>query len=311
MIRHRTSKDDKGRPVRIAALLTCHNRKERTLVCLESLFGQVSNGTFDARAFVVDAGSTDGTAAAVRARFPGVRLIVRDGSLYWCGGMRAAFAEAIKEDYDYYLWLNDDMTLRPEAVAALLQTARDVRQRDGDGAIVVGSACDPDTGDRSYGGVVRTGRLRPLGFRPVQPTDRPQPCTTFNGNCVLVPREVALAVGNLSPEFTHAIADTDYGLRSRAMGFSSWVAPGYVGTCRRNTGAGRCFDPALPLRERLEVLRSPKGLPPREWRLFARRHAPLQWPIYWICLYLHACLPRFWRWVHRPRSRAGKTRTPT
>ena len=42
---------------KIAAILTCHNRKEKTLACLHSLFSIIS--TIDV--FLVDDGSTDGT----------------------------------------------------------------------------------------------------------------------------------------------------------------------------------------------------------------------------------------------------------
>jgi hypothetical protein len=30
----------------------------------------------------------------------------------------------------------------------------------------------------------------------------------------------------------------------------------------------------------------PKGLPPQEWSVFARRHAGVLWPIYWLLPYM-------------------------
>jgi hypothetical protein len=56
-----------------------------------------------------------------------------DGSLFWNGGMRLAYADAMRSDFDYYLWLNGDTSqvgycavgqeltltrLRPDAFAA-------------------------------------------------------------------------------------------------------------------------------------------------------------------------------------------------
>ena len=41
-------------------------------------------------------------------RHPDVRLLRGNGQLYWNGGMRRAFGEAMAADYDYYLWMNDD-----------------------------------------------------------------------------------------------------------------------------------------------------------------------------------------------------------
>ena len=47
----------------IAVLITCYNRKDKTLLCLESLFKQQGLGIdFSLAVFLVDDGSTDGTA---------------------------------------------------------------------------------------------------------------------------------------------------------------------------------------------------------------------------------------------------------
>ena len=294
---------DTLRPIRIAALLTCHNRKAKTLACLTSLFNQNTAGRTSLHAFVVDAGSSDGTSEEIRSRFPEVSIFCRSEDLFWCGGMRVAFGQAGRDEYDYCLWLNDDTVLLPRALQVLLASAGAIRRQTGRDGILVGSTRDPDTGARTYGGVLRSGWLRPLGFRPVQPVPRPLRCDTFNGNIVLVPRSIAEAVGNLSREFTHAIADTDYGLRAQKKGFSSWVVPGYVGLCRRNSDTYRWCDPNVPIWKRLQILRSPKGLPPREWKIFARRHAPIQWPVCWLSLYFRACFPRFWGLLHVVRGR--------
>ena len=46
----------------ISVLMTCHNRRELTLKCLGLLLSQIGE---DARVYLVDDGSTDGTAVAV------------------------------------------------------------------------------------------------------------------------------------------------------------------------------------------------------------------------------------------------------
>jgi len=210
--------------------------------------------------------------------------------------MRVAFEEAIKYPYDYYLWLNDDTKLLPEAIKTLLQTVREISEKERRDCIVVGSTRDPQNGLRTYGGMVRPNRWRPFLFHPVEPSDRPQPCDTMNGNCVLIPRSIALSVGNISPEFTHVIGDIDYGLRARALGFSIWCAPGFVGLCARNRRP-RWTDPNLPLRERLKILHTPKGLPPREWVAFVRRHVGRCWLLYWLKLQMRVLFPKLWIWL--------------
>ena len=91
--------------VSIAAILTCHNRKKKTLTCLADLMNQDEISKVDLHVYLVDDGSTDGTSDAVKQKFPQVNILQGDGTLYWNGGMRFAFSIAKKSDYDYYLWL--------------------------------------------------------------------------------------------------------------------------------------------------------------------------------------------------------------
>ncbi len=272
---------------RVAILMSCHNRREKTLACLKALFAQDLSPGVRLQVYLVDDGSHDGTGEAVRAAYPEIRVLRGDGSLFWNGGTRLAFSEALSVGYAYYLWLNDDTVLDPEALDNLLRTYRDLAASHGPYQIVVGSTRDPATGVTTYGGVVRPSRWRPLKVRLVEPDERePKRCDTINGNCVLIPRAVAERVGNLDGAFTHRMADHDYGLRARGLGCSVWIAPGHVGACPRNSPRGTWQDPSLPLLRRLKLVRTPLGLPPREWLVYARRYAGRLWPAYWAFPYL-------------------------
>ena len=146
--------------IKIAIIMTIHNRINETLKCLRALFNQEGVGcNFSLIIFIPDDGSTDGTAGAVRERYPGVKILPGTGDLYWNRGMHLAFREAMQGDYDFYLWLNDDTLLYPDAVQRLLETSK---QFD-DKAIIVGSVQDPDTGAWTYGGFVRRHPRRPCG----------------------------------------------------------------------------------------------------------------------------------------------------
>ena len=89
--------------------MTCHNRREQSVSCLERLQSQTVQA--DIEVFLVDDGSNDGTTDAIRKRFPSTHLLHGDGSLYWAGGMRMAMEAAIPGRFDFYLWLNDDTKL--------------------------------------------------------------------------------------------------------------------------------------------------------------------------------------------------------
>jgi GT2 family glycosyltransferase len=274
---------------RIAVLMVCHNRRDITLKCLSSLYNQHLPLGVCFSVYLVDDGGTDGTSEAVREQFPDVKILSGDGNLYWCGGMRLAWTEASKDDYDYYFWLNDDTMLMLGAMDTLLVTASDVRKYEGRDGIIVGSCRDPKTGEHSYGGAVRE-KSNVL----ITPGDHPIQCDMMNGNIVLVPRSVFKVAGNISPEFTHTSGDNDYGLRSIKKGFKIWVAPGFQGLCSANDYAP-WTDPKVPLRQRWCNLHSPKGQPPYEIYVYARRHSGFFWPMDLVKLYFRVLFPKIWK----------------
>ena len=273
----------------IAVLITCHNRKAETVRCLQRLAAQVLRASVLLRVYLVDDGSTDGTAEAVLAAYPEVTLIRADGTLFWCNGMRLAWQHAAEASPDFYLWLNDDTLLRPGCIDKLLQVwERGVTTGD-DSCIVVGSCCDPETGEHSYGGEVLSGGHpgRPRAV-PAQ-SAQVQRCDTFNGNCVLVPR-AAYEVLGMMRAFEHAISDTDYGLRAKRAGISRVVAPGYLAECRRNPPEKSWRCRALPRAERWKKLVSRHGLPPRDWWRFLWTHSGLRAVWYWPTPYVRVLM---------------------
>jgi GT2 family glycosyltransferase len=284
---------------RVAAVMAAYNRRDLTLACLRSLEAQEVPGvTLDA--FVLDDASTDGTAAAVAREFPAVTVLHGDGRLYWNGGMRTAFGAAIEGDYDYYLWMNDDTALDGEALAVLLATERSLRRLGEPAPIVAGSTRHPETGELTYGGLVRTSRWRRLRFELVDPAAVPLPVETMNGNTALVPREVVRRIGNIDPAFVQQMGDYDYGLRARAAGCSVWLAPGTIGTCATNPAPAAGERPFL---EEWRRIWSVKELRPGPWAVFSRRWAGRLWPVYWASPYLQGELR-----LARDRTRAHTIR---
>jgi GT2 family glycosyltransferase len=90
---------DSKSQMRLAVLMTCFNRKEMTLEALRSLFSQKQVEDLNVTVYLVDDGSRDGTSQAVAERFPRVSILQGDGSLFWNGGMRKAFAEALTANF--------------------------------------------------------------------------------------------------------------------------------------------------------------------------------------------------------------------
>ena len=269
---------------KIAVLMTCHNRRETTLSCLAALYRQEND--FDV--YLVDDGSSDGTADAVNREYPQVRILQGDGNLFWVGGMRMAFAEAMENVHDYYLWLNDDTILEPQAISKLLEIYHELASQDKADSIVVGSTKDSATGEPTYGGAVKSKRWYSNKFEFLEPKQELQECDTMYGNCVLITHSVATKVGNIDSGFIHSLGDLDYGLRARKLGCSIWVAPEYIGTCSQNSVSGSWVDLDLSIYERLEKVLDRKAFPLQAWTKFTKRHSGSLWFLYWFLPYIRA-----------------------
>ncbi len=228
--------------MRIAVLMTCHNRCETTLNCLARLvsaFDAAADCSF--KVFLVDDGSIDGTAAAVRERFPEVNVIGGNGNLFWAKGMNLAWNESIKVyDWDAYLWLNDDTVLREDSITKMLSVNNGER-------IVVGEL-ENSKGEIVYG--VRKDGL-------------------FTGNCVLIPRRVYNRIGVICGEYFHAWADSDYAMQAKRARVAV-VSADIVGKAEGH--ANRPSLKGLRFGERWRMLFNPKGWNLHDLWLYRRRN---------------------------------------
>lgn len=269
---------------KIAVLITCFNRKDKTISCLENLYSQKISNLYDLNIFLVDDGSTDGTAQIVINKFPDINLITGDGNLYWNRGMNLAWSTAGYKGYDFYLWLNDDVDLFDDAVSTLLQIYEDASVRKP--FILIGSTCDHKLSKTTYGGEKRSLSLfKKNRSYLIDPGIELIPADTMNGNVVLVPEVISSNLMGLDSQFSHAMGDTDFGLRATKSGYSIQVAPHYYGICTHNIASNAYTDKSLPKKIRLKYMLSPKGLPIRDWAIFCKRHDGPLWFVYFLWPY--------------------------
>ncbi len=271
---------------RLAVIMTCFNRRETTLTCLRALSQQTTS--FDV--YLTDDGSSDGTADAVKASYPEVKILQGDGNLFWVGGMRLAFGEAMQRNYDYYLWLNDDTLLEANTLERLLGIHQELTDQGYENSIVVGSTQDAITAKASYGGAVKSRKWYSNKYEFLGSKQIIQECDTMFGNCILIPNSVAKKVGNIDDAFVHTLGDLDYGLRAKNKGCSIWVAPGYVGTCSKNSINNSWADTKLSALQRLKKVTHIKAFPLKPWTVFCSRHSGPFWFIYWSLPYLRALI---------------------
>ncbi|WP_181699003.1 glycosyltransferase family 2 protein [Chthonobacter albigriseus] len=265
----------------IAVLITCFNRRETTLACLEALHRSVPDDVH-AKVFLVDDASTDGTAAAVARRFPHTTIIHGDGNRFWNGGMRLAWQHAIPSQPDFYLWLNDDLAMAPHTISTLLKGYAAKAAEVGRKVIMVGRTTDPVTGKTTYGGYARAPGVSRLRYRLLE--DGESECYTMHGNCVLIPAQAVKDVGIHDEAYTHAFGDVDYGLRAGKAGYRIFQCEEPVGQQEHNEAYVHKTS-VLTLANWRFILFSPKGVPLKEWLHFCREHGGGLWPVNFLTRY--------------------------
>ena len=183
---------------------------------------------------VVDNGSSDGTVAFVRERFPDVRLIEQENLGMGAGnnaGMRVASGA-------YFLLLNSDAWVLGDAIDRLVAFA----EAHPEAAVVGPRLRNPDgTLQRSARGFPTLWRLATeyLFLRKLAPRstllnafygggfahDEPREVDWLYGACLLVRRDAADAVGLFDEEFFMFSEETDWCYRFRAAGWTVWFCP--------------------------------------------------------------------------------------
>lgn len=270
---------------KIAVLITCHNRREKTIKCLKALHSIILPENTKLNIYLVDDGSTDGTKNEVEHKFPHVNVILGSGNLFWNKGMYLAWETATRtEEYDFYLWLNDDTMLSNSALLELMECFEEALNTDKQPAIIVG-ACQAFEGSNifSYGGQNKSG--------PAIPNGNIQTCVYINGNATLISKDIYAKLGNLSEDYTHSIGDSDYGFRAIKAGFKCYTTKNYIAICPPHGELSDWCNPKLTLTQRWKSLHSPKGLNIKEYLIFRKKFWGRKWIIYALKAYIKTIFP--------------------
>ena len=276
----------------IAVLITTFNRKEKTVACLQKLNEQKLPADVHLTVYLTDDGSKDGTAEAAAIAYSNIRIFHGNGSLFWAGGMRKSWSEAVKENPDFYFLLNDDTILFDNTIIALLHTYKEANAAYNKPVIVIGSTKN-GKGKTSYGGRKLTSAKKINSSALIENNETYAECDLGNANIMLVPREVVKSLGILSDKYTHGIADFDYTLSAKKKGFPVVVAPGILGFCEDDHG-NNWKSANTTLKERIKYLYSPKGLAYKEYLYFVKKHFPSHYPEAFSKLWLKTFFPFIW-----------------
>ncbi|WP_282124753.1 glycosyltransferase family 2 protein [Algibacter mikhailovii] len=253
-----------------ALLITCFNRKEHTVRCLKKIY--TIRQDFDI--YLVDDNSTDGTSESISNNFPNVTIIQGNGNLFWNRGMHLAWQKAAEKDYDYYLWLNDDVVIYEKCFEELFSCVNLKEHR-----AIISGIIETNEGDAViYGGTDENKKL-------INPNGKLNPITNMNGNIVLIPKYVFNILGNLDPVYHHDLGDVDYGLRARENNIGVYSTRIAVGSGQRDSFC-RVRQINTSLKKRFQKLYSPLGAHPFILFYYHKKHKGLLSAISFF-LFLH------------------------
>jgi GT2 family glycosyltransferase len=190
--------------------------------CLDAVAAQ-RGVTFET--LLVDNGSTDGTARAVRERFPWVRLLELPENRGFAGGNNAGVREARGR---YIALLNNDTIADPdwlrtllggldEAAGFALATARVVFMHD---ANVIDSAGD---GMLRWGGAFKRHHGRPVALAASS-----DECFGVCGAACLMPKRLFDELGGFDEDFFVSHEDVDLSYRARLLGYRCRYVAGAI-----------------------------------------------------------------------------------
>jgi N-acetylglucosaminyl-diphospho-decaprenol L-rhamnosyltransferase len=208
----------------VAIIVVSWNTRELTASCLESV--RRTSGAVEAELLVVDNGSSDGSQAMVRERFPWVRLIANAENL----GFARANNQAMRAtESEFVLLLNSDAELLPGALESLLACLRAHPEAAAAGAKLL----NPDRSfQASYAAfpnllseLLLLARLAPAVYGPYFPSVGPEASREesradwVGGACMMVRRAALDEVGLMDERYFMYSEEMDW---CYTMGKAGW-----------------------------------------------------------------------------------------
>ncbi|MBY0425505.1 MAG: glycosyltransferase family 2 protein [Cytophagales bacterium] len=191
------------------------NSAANTAACIRSVH-QITDANYSI--VVIDNASKDGSIETLRREFPNLEVIELSGNLGYAAAHREALQYGKRLGFKFLWILNNDLTIRPNALSALLQS----HQRNGEaiyGSMVI-EASDGDTINfaggwelSNHGGLdymTPYNHLMGTSWRANSHTVRERRVSDVNGCSLFIPMEVADKYGFMEDLFFLYKEETDY-----------------------------------------------------------------------------------------------------
>lgn len=199
------------------------NANTVTAECLQSL----KNLTYsNYQVILVDNGSSDNSGESLARQFPEVHLLQLESNRGFTGGCNTGMREALENNADYILLLNNDTTVAPDMLEQLVMTAG----MDEAIAIVNPKILFADAPDRIwYAAGSYTWWRGAASYhykkRESQSPDHPQTITFATGCAMLLRAEALTKVGLFDERFFAYGEDVDLTARMLKAGYRAMYAP--------------------------------------------------------------------------------------
>jgi len=213
----------------IYIVIPVHNRIEKTIKCLNSIYMQNEN---DIQIVVVDDGSTDGTKVSIQNKYPEITVLNGTGSLFWTGAVVLGIEYVLKicNKEDYVLLMNNDVQVKNDTISKLVSFSNSHNRK------VIVNALSVDSNDHDT--IIKSGTkilswalnrtkhiyhgssLKGLLSNDVVEVD------LLTGRCLLHPVEIFNKIGNYNSSlFPHYGGDDEFSARAKLSSYRLFVLP--------------------------------------------------------------------------------------
>lgn len=305
--------------INIATIITCFNRKDKTVDCLNSLFMACSyynqnhsQTSIKLSIYLTNDGCTDGTPEAVDQICVGqdLHMIQGNGQCYWAGGMRLAWKEALKKQdlWDFYLLLNDDTTVFNNLFEELFATHQYSLSTYNKPGMYSGITCDVANHNIiTYGGKKTKDTMAKTAIDSIGENACPQAVDLTNANILLISKSVVDEIGIFHEGYIHGSADYDYSLQANKHKIPVLLTSKICGSCEFDHISERDEIRKLSkmsLHERINYVNMPTHSD-KDYFTYIKRNYPRKFIGCWILHKLRIISPTLYQTINNIRGVKG------
>ncbi|OFZ53993.1 MAG: hypothetical protein A2428_16470 [Bdellovibrionales bacterium RIFOXYC1_FULL_54_43] len=200
---------------RVGIVILSWNSPDQVHACLKSLKKLIYP---EFSVLVLDNGSSPESRQRLKQDWPSeVELLEIAENLGFAGGVKHALSHLLMQGgRDYYLLLNDDAELSPEALTEMVK-AMEENPKIGIAGPLIRAGSDSPTGFIAEGSVSLWTGGTPFSY--VEPTAEVARCRMIHGCCFLIKHQVVDRVGLLDDSYFAYYEESDYCVRAARAGF--------------------------------------------------------------------------------------------